>query len=101
MKCIIMHLLIGHSPSLHQIFISFSVDNLDILVKFYIHGSVHRDSILMRFNEMQQYAGVYFLQHGQRPRWMNLVPQHYDLYQKLQLQFYVLLMMGAIDIRNM
>jgi len=26
---------------------------------------------------------------------------HYDLYQKLQLQFYVLLMMGAMDTRNM
>ena len=31
--------------------------------KFYIHGSVHRDSILIRSNEMQQYAGVYLLQN--------------------------------------
>ena len=34
---------------------------LKIILKkneFYIHGSVHRDSILIRFNEMQQYAGV-------------------------------------------
>ena len=30
---------------------------------FYIHGSVHRDSILIRSNEMQQYAGVYLLQN--------------------------------------
>ena len=29
----------------------------------YIHGSVHRDSILIRANEMQQYAGVYLLQN--------------------------------------
>ena len=28
--------------------------------EFYIHGSVHRDSILIRSNEMQQYAGVYY-----------------------------------------
>ena len=28
---------------------------------FYIHGSVLRDSILIRSNEMQQYAGVYLL----------------------------------------
>ena len=28
---------------------------------FYIHGSVHRDSILIRSSEMQQYAGVYLL----------------------------------------
>jgi len=30
---------------------------------FYIHGSVHRDSIFIRSNEMQQYAGVYLLQN--------------------------------------
>ena len=30
---------------------------------FYIHGSVHRDSILIRFNEMQQYTGVSLLQN--------------------------------------
>ena len=77
---------------------------------------------------MQQYAGVYLLQNystcfgflshpssgvhqtviaasgtghisasvAYRPRW-----SWYDLYQKLQLQFDVLLMMGAIDTRNM
>ena len=28
----------------------------------YIHGTVHRDSILMRSNKMQQYAGIYLLQ---------------------------------------
>ena len=30
---------------------------------FYIHGSVHLDSILIRSNEMQYYAGVYLLQN--------------------------------------
>jgi hypothetical protein len=30
----------------------------------YIHGSVHRDSILIRSNEMQQYPGVYLLQNS-------------------------------------
>ena len=30
---------------------------------FYIHGSVHRDYILIRSNEIQQYAGVYLLQN--------------------------------------
>ena len=29
----------------------------------YIHGSAHRDSILIRSNMMQQYAGVYLLQN--------------------------------------
>ena len=29
---------------------------------FYIHGSVHRDSLLIRSNKMQQYEGIYLLQ---------------------------------------
>jgi hypothetical protein len=34
------------------------------IVDYYIHDSVHRDSsILIRSNEMQQYAGVYLLQN--------------------------------------
>ena len=31
-------------------------------MKFYIHDSVHRDSILIRSKKMQQYAGIYLLQ---------------------------------------
>jgi hypothetical protein len=31
----------------------------------------------------------------------RLLLRYYDLYQRLKLQFYVLLMMGAIDTRNM
>jgi len=31
----------------------------------------------------------------------SLLPIQYDLYQRLQLQFYVLLMMGGMDARNM
>ena len=31
-------------------------------VKFYIHGSVHRNAILIRSNKMQKYAGIYLLQ---------------------------------------
>jgi len=27
---------------------------------FYIHGSVHRKSILIRSNKMQKYAGIYY-----------------------------------------
>ena len=30
--------------------------------EFYIHGSVHRGSILIRSNKIQQYAGIYLLQ---------------------------------------
>jgi hypothetical protein len=32
-------------------------------VFFYIHGSVHRNSILIRPNKMLQYAGIYLLQN--------------------------------------
>jgi hypothetical protein len=31
----------------------------------------------------------------------RLLVRYYDLYQRQQLQFYVLLMMGAMDTRNM
>ena len=31
--------------------------------EFYIHVSLHRDSILITSNEKQQYAGVYLLQN--------------------------------------
>ena len=30
---------------------------------FYIHGSVHPNSILIRSNKMQRYAGIYLLQN--------------------------------------
>jgi hypothetical protein len=79
---------------------------------------------------MQQYAGIYLLQNhstcfgcSSHPSsgvhktvtaasgtghsiWAGhvgggLLLRYYDLYQRLQLQFYVLLMMGAMDTRNM
>jgi len=57
---------------------------------------------------MQQYAGIYLLQNQQRSSNVakghvggTLLLRYCDLYQRLQLQFYVLLMMGAMDTRNM
>ena len=71
---------------------------------------------------MQQYAGIYLLQNRspcfgcpshpssgvQQPSSMakghvggRLLLRYYDLYQRLQLQFYTLQMMGAMDTRNM
>jgi hypothetical protein len=42
-----------------------------------------------------------FLQRGQFGHiGGRLLLRYYDLYQRLQLQFYVLLMMGEMDIRN-
>ena len=35
-------------------------DNIDI---FYIHGSLQRNSMLIRSNKMQHYAGIYLLQN--------------------------------------
>ena len=44
-----------------QVYMSiFSVFHLVI---FYIHGSVHRNSILIRSNKLQQYAGIYLLKN--------------------------------------
>jgi len=34
----------------------------NVVFVFYIHGSVHRCSILITSNEMQQYTGIYLLQ---------------------------------------
>ena len=45
----------------------------------------------------QPSASVVQLGHAGR----KSLPWYYDLYQKLQLQFDVLMMMGAIDTRNM
>jgi len=77
--------------------------------------------ILIRSNKMQQYAAVYLLQNystcfgclshssgvhqtvtaaSGTGHSVRATTFHYDLYQKLQLQFDVLLMMGAIDTRN-
>ena len=69
---------------------------------------------------MQQYAGIYLLQNHSTCFGCQSYPsttflqrgllghaggrlllRYYDLYQRLQLQFYVLLMMGAMDTRNM
>jgi len=74
---------------------------------------------------MQQYAGIYLLQNSSTSFWCpshpssgvhktvtaasgtghniggRLLFRYYDLYQRLQLQFYVVLMMGAMDTRNM
>jgi hypothetical protein len=49
--------LLDARPSVDQALFEYTGHN------FYIHGSVHRNSILIRPNEMQQYAGVYLLQN--------------------------------------
>jgi len=36
---------------------------INYTVSFYIHVSVHRDSLLIRSKEIQHYAGVYLLQN--------------------------------------
>jgi len=36
-------------------------DSNDTSEEFYIHGSVHRDSVLIRSNKMKQYVGIYLL----------------------------------------
>jgi hypothetical protein len=53
---------------------------------FYIRGSVQRNSLLIRSSNVAKFGHV----GG------GLLFRYYDLYQRLQLQFYVLLMMGAM-----
>ena len=62
---------------------------------------------------MQEYAGIYLLQNHSTcfgcPSHSSsvchvggrLLLRYYDLYQRLQLQCYVLLMMGAMDTQYM
>jgi len=80
------------------------------------------NSWLEKSNEMQQYADIYLLLNystcfGRPSRPSSVVHKTVlaasgtdhtiweasllDLYQRLQVQFYVLLMMGAMDARNM
>ena len=51
----------------------------------------------MQVSEQQPSSNVPKFGHVGR----RLLLRYYDLYQRLQLQFYVLLMMGAMDNRNM
>ena len=44
---------------LSQMYRDFHLCFVNYYSVFYIHGSVQRDSILIRFNKMQQYAGVF------------------------------------------
>jgi hypothetical protein len=58
---------------------------------------------------MQQYAEIYLLQNhlpGSNVAKFGhvggrLLPRYYDLYHRLKLQFYALLMMGAMNTRDM
>ena len=39
------------------------VSNTIKFAEFYIHGSVHRNSILIKSNKLQQFAAIYLLQN--------------------------------------
>ena len=85
-------------------------------------GTNFYNSILIKSNKMQQYADIYLLQNystcfgcpshpssgvhktvtvASNVAKFGHVRGRLLLYQRLQLQFYVLLMMGATDTRNM
>ena len=55
------HVLVHFHGSFPRFKVKFNHGTL-LNVEFYIHSSVHRDSVLIRFNKMQQYAGIYLLQ---------------------------------------
>jgi len=46
-------------------------------------------------------SSVHRTHHQEYIKHKRSLLRYYDLYQRLQLQFYVLLMMGAMDTRNM
>ena len=55
---------LGHAMMIRRFEIqAFETPALNIVLKFYIHDFVHRKSILIRSNKMQQYAGIYLLQN--------------------------------------
>jgi hypothetical protein len=94
MKCVMVHPVEVYTHEAHTI-IPFTYRTgmvyMNVTSIFYIHGSMHRNSILIRSNKMQRGKGHV----GER-----LLFKYYDLYQRLQLQFYALLMTGAKDTRN-
>ena len=51
-------------------------------MEFYIHRSVRRDSVLIRSNKMQQYAGIYLLQNYS-PHVSVVYRAHHQEYKKL------------------
>jgi hypothetical protein len=55
-KCLLWNIL------KQNIYIYIYICNL-VRSEFYIHGSMHRNSVLIRSNKMQQYAGIYLLQN--------------------------------------
>jgi hypothetical protein len=48
---------------LYHLQIHCAITIVMFVIIHYFHGSVHRDSILLRSNEKQQYAGIYLLQN--------------------------------------
>jgi len=103
--------------------------HLRIIIEFRAVGNIDTARYrLKKSNKMQQYSDIYLLLnystsfgHPSRPSsgvhktavaasgidhtiWGASFLKRdlrYDLYQRLQLQFYVLLMMGAMDARNL
>jgi len=58
----VVNLQSRHSKDYFKLEVGFGLFEY-IYIYFYNHGSVHRDSIIIRSNKMQQYAGIYLLQN--------------------------------------
>jgi len=62
-----MHAQYSNSGSLTLLFLiklrNYKIYKKTLFNFFYIHGSIYRNSILIRSNKMQQYAGIYLLQN--------------------------------------
>jgi len=58
-----LHSLLYPAVSARYFWILAWDTRLYLVTFFHIHGSVHRNSILIRSNKMQQYAGIYLRQN--------------------------------------
>ena len=54
-----------------------------VIQKFYIHGFVHRNSILLRYDKTQQYVGIYLLQNHCTLHVSGVHRTHHQEYIKL------------------
>ena len=63
-NCVQLHdLCMMRNSNTHVRPLYLNLNRVNPPLNVYIHGSVHRNSILIRSNKMQQYAGIYLLQN--------------------------------------
>jgi len=67
----------------------------------HLSSGVHKTVTAASGSDHSNNIATTFLQHDFATLEGRLLFRYYDLYQRLQLQFFVLLMMGVMDTQNM